>query len=86
MGTKQKILEQIKTKIKQLCIANDTYEKLLTKEIDSYSFGSGEGNQSTHRRGLEELRKQIESLEKDIGELERKLSNSGLVSIAVRRG
>lgn len=80
-----RIKAQIVTKEAQLIKANETYESLLSNEVDDFKFDSGEGSQRSHRRNLNELKKQIDSLESQIENLYRRIQTSGLVNIVLRR-
>lgn len=70
-----------------LLILDDTYIKAITSgNIESYSFDSGAGKQSTTYRNPEEIRQQISKLEKDLEWNYRKISQGGgLVNFNLRR-
>lgn len=76
---------EITRKKAQLELANTTYERLLTKDIEEYRFDSNEGSQRARRVKLSEMRAQIEALEAEIARLQRKLYQGGLTSVVLRR-
>lgn len=78
------INERITKKQTQLAAADLALDAAIT-EIESYKFDSGEGNQTTKYRKIEELQNLINSLEKQIESLQRRLSGTGIVNINLRR-
>ena len=79
------IQAMITAKLAQLAIANETYTKLLAKDIAEYRFDSNEGSQRARRVELKAFKDQIDSLEAAIDRLRRRLNAGGLVNFALRR-
>lgn len=84
MSTKY-LKERLAKKIALLQKLEATYEKAIESGVESYSFSSGEGSQTTKNRKLSELKKQIESLESEIEQLVARLKQNGVVSLTLRR-
>jgi len=68
-----------------LAILEDTYDKAAARDVESYKFDSGEGSQQAKSRNLEDLDKQIRSLQSRIDYYQAKLDGTGLVSQRFRR-
>lgn len=75
----------IDLKTAQLVIANATYTRLLSNDIEEYNFNSGEGAQRARRVKINDLKTQIDSLEAEIERLTRRLRAGGLTNIVLRR-
>jgi len=75
----------IDTKEAQLVLANETYTKLLQKDIEEYRFDSNEGSQRARRMDINKFKAQIDSLEAEIERLYRRLKAGGLVNVTLRR-
>lgn len=84
---RQKLIERIRIKQAQLDKANEVLEAALEMggETQSYTFNSGEGQQSATKRPLKEIYDLIERLEAEISNLYRKLNGNGLVNLNLRR-
>jgi hypothetical protein len=54
-------------------------------EIESYSFGDGDGNQNVRRRSPKELMQTLDELDKKIEALERKMQGGGIRSFGTDR-
>ena len=80
-----RILSQIATKEAQLTAANTALTEALGTDVQSYSFDSGEGKQSTTRRKLKELQDAVRGLEAELDRLYRRINGSGLVTMNLRR-
>jgi len=57
----------------------------LDQPIDSYSFDSGEGRQSTTRMSIDQLMAAVERAERMVRYYEMKLYGRGLMSLVLRR-
>jgi len=75
----------IATKVAQLALANETYNKLLANDIEEYRFDSNEGSQRAKRLDITKMKAQIDSLEAEIERLNRRLKAGGIVNIVMRR-
>lgn len=83
---RQMLEERLTLKLQQLEAANAHLNTLLEDAIEEYRFNSGEGgNQWARRRSLHQTQSLIAALEQDIEKLERKLSNSGILNMQLRR-
>ena len=51
----------------------------------SYNFNSGEGSQQTQYRRYDEVKRMIDRLDSEIERLYRKIENTGLATINLRR-
>jgi uncharacterized small protein (DUF1192 family) len=81
-----RIEAQINTKTAQLAAANASYTAALTNsEIQTYTFDSGEGKQSTTRRKPAEIAAAIRILESEIDRLQRRLDGTSIVNLNLRR-
>ncbi len=81
-----RLLAQLEKKEAQLLKAETAYDTLLDSgDIESYSFDSGEGRQSTKRRALDSLEKTIDRLEAQIDALVRRLQGTGIMNITLSR-
>jgi uncharacterized small protein (DUF1192 family) len=76
---------RLATKEAQLDVANTTLSSLLSKELDSYRFDSGESAQSAQRKSVTQLERLIRLLESEIDSIRRRLNGAGLVNFALRR-
>lgn len=85
MSTIQRLKDRLAKKEASLLIAYETYDKLLADTNESYRFDSGEGSQSTKKRNIEELNKQINTLESEIDGIRRRLKGLGLTRISLKR-
>ena len=85
MISKKDLKERLARKKASLEIAYTTYDELLATTAESYRFDSGEGSHTTKNRKLDELKKQINTLEADIASICRKLQGKGLTSIVLNR-
>jgi len=61
--------------------------KALTKvgDIEQYSFGDGNGNQSVRRRRISELQKALADYERQIDDLESSLQGGGIMTFGTNR-
>lgn len=82
--TRARLIANLAKKESQLAKAEIAYEALLT-EIKEYRFDSGEGSQRTEYRSTAELETAIDRLEKQIEDIHRRLSGTGVVNINLRR-
>jgi hypothetical protein len=81
-----RIVTAITTKETQLAAVNAAYlESLTNAEIQTFTFDSGEGKQSTTRRKPGELADAINRLESEINRLRRRLTGGGIVNMNLRR-
>ena len=85
MSTRTQLEERLARNEASLDIAYETYDKLLAEVNESYRFDSGEGSQSTKKRDIEALRKQINTLESEIDGIRRRLKGLGLTRITLSR-
>jgi hypothetical protein len=87
MSWRTHIIEQITIKKAQLAAANAALDAALVEggETQSYTFNSGEGQQSATKRPLAEIYDLIERLEAEIARLYRKLTGRGIVNLNLRR-
>lgn len=81
---KAAIEAKITKKEAQLLKLETAYDEAST-QIAEYRFDSGEGSQRTEYRGLGEISKEMERLEKEIDALQRKLLGIGVVNMNLRR-
>jgi hypothetical protein len=71
----------------QLDAANTAYTVALgSGDVESYTFDSNEGKQSTTLRSPTVIFKQIEAIQSRIDRLTRRLTGAGLVNLNLRRG
>lgn len=84
---RQYLIAQITLKQTQLTEANAVLSAALELggETQSYTFNSGEGQQSATKRPLNEIYDIIERLEAEIARIYRKLNGTGLVNLNLRR-
>lgn len=68
-----------------LVIAEASYDELLASNVEMYRFDSTEGEQTTKRRKIQEMRDQIQSLESEIDNIRRRLNGTGIVNMNMRR-
>ena len=64
------------------------YDQLIEQSatsVQSYTFDSGEGIQTTRRRKLSEIQDQIDRLQATESHLINELNNMGLVNLQLRR-
>jgi septation ring formation regulator EzrA len=84
--SRRDMLVRRRKKIEQLEAANTLLDELLETSVESYRLSTGEGGaQWATRRKIKEVRELIESLEKQIEALERKLTRTNLVEFDLRR-
>lgn len=79
------IVARIAKKQSQLDLANETFDKLLAKDIEEYRFDSNEGSQRARRVQLKMFRDVIDSLEASIDRETRRLRRGGIVNLILRR-
>ena len=84
-GERTRILALISTKETQLTAANTMLTEALATDVQSYSFDSGEGKQSTTRRKISEIQQTIRSLEAELDRLYRRINGTGIVTMNLRR-
>ncbi len=63
----------------------DLEDKLLGSSRVSASMDTGDGRTSFTNRDLEDVRKNINSLESSIRSIEQRLAGSGVINVALRR-
>jgi hypothetical protein len=63
----------------------DLEEKLLGSAKQSASMDTGDGRVSFTNRGLEDVRKNINSLEATIKNIEQRLAGKGVINVRLRR-
>ena len=68
-----------------LVIAEASYDELLASNVEMYRFDSTEGEQTTKRRKIQEMRDQIQILESEIDNIRRRLNGTGIVNMNMRR-
>lgn len=77
---------QIQVKESQLAAANDAYTAALSNsEIQTFTFNSGEGSQSSTRRNPDHILKQIRTLESDLNRLYNQRDGRGVFNMNLRR-
>ena len=81
----QRIRARLRAKETQLENAYSTFERLLAEDVERYRFDSGDGSQLARRRNLDELRRQISTLENEIDALYNRLNRQGLTTVTLRR-
>ena len=80
-----RILARIAALEAQLDAADETLERLLSKELSEYRFDSGEGTQQTKRLDVEKLNKIVDNLERRLCWYQSKLDCIGIVNLNLRR-
>jgi len=84
-GKLARLKARLLVKNAQLEKAYESYDKLLSNEVEEYKFNSNEGSQSAVRRKLDELTKVISTLESNIESLENRICGKGIMYINTRR-
>lgn len=82
---KTQLQTRLTAKEAQLTAAYTAFDELTAQSIESYSFDSGEGKQSTKRRQLGSMQKAIDILEAQIDWIQGKLNNTGIMNLNLRR-
>lgn len=72
-------------RVASLAIAEATYDDLLAKQAKEYTFNGGEGSQSVKRQDLDIIKKQIDQLQSEIDDIDRRLQGAGVVGLSVQR-
>jgi len=83
--TRNKIKAKIARLKSQLESLENTLDEAFEKGIESYSFDSGEGKQSTKYRSLEDLQKSRDKIEAELDYLYRRLNGGNIVNMNLRR-
>jgi hypothetical protein len=60
-------------------------ESITNSEVEEYGFNSNEGSQRTTRRKPKEIRQEIDVLESKRDQITKKLNNTGIVNMNLRR-
>ena len=79
------ITAQIIAETSRLVLLEEAYGQSLSGGIKEYRFDSGEGSQRTERHSPKELSDLIESTERRIDFLNRKLNGTNIVNLNLRR-
>ena len=86
MASLTETAKRLKYKREQRDLAIEALNELLRNgEIESYSFGDSDGNQSARRRRISELQEFISAIEKEIDALERSLQGGGIMTFGTNR-
>jgi molybdenum-dependent DNA-binding transcriptional regulator ModE len=86
MANRTETVKRIAYKTAQRDAAVQALDELLKEgTVESYSFGDGNGTQSTKRRKISEYQEMISELEKDIDELEKNMQGGGLRTFSTNR-
>ena len=84
-STRTVLLARLAKREASLVIAEASYDELLASNVEMYRFDSTEGEQTTKRRKIQEMRDQIQSLESEIDNIRRRLNGTGIVNMNMRR-
>jgi hypothetical protein len=80
-----RLKSQLATVQASLTALYNTLSEQSASGVVSYKFESGEGGQSTTRRGLDEILKSIRELEATEAHIINELYNVGIVAMRLRR-
>ena len=69
----------------QLAIAEETYEDALARFNKKYTLDTSEGRQSTEKRTLDEIMRNVSYLERTLEYYYRKLNSNLLCNVNLRR-
>lgn len=84
-STISRLQKQLATIEGQIDTANESMNKVLANDIQSFSFNSGEGSQSSTRWSVSQYESIISKLEKKAESIRQRLSGLGVTSLSVRR-
>lgn len=83
--TRTRLQARLTKRETSLAIVEVTYDEALAVNLEMYRFDSTEGEQTSKRRKLQDLKDQIDSLQADIDNIRRRLSGTGIVNMSMRR-
>jgi len=79
------LLDRLAKREASLVIAEASYDELLANNVEMYRFDSTEGEQTTRRRKLQDIKNQVDSLQAEIDNIRRRLNGKGIVNMNLRR-
>jgi molecular chaperone GrpE (heat shock protein) len=79
------LLTRLAKREASLVIAEASYDELLASNVEMYRFDSTEGEQTTKRRKLQDIKDQADSLQAEIDNIRRRLNGTGIVNMNLRR-
>ena len=77
MASRTTLLARLETRQAQLAAAEASYTGLLAEKAKSFSVGTSEGTHTVDKRGLAEIKKQIDTLTAEIDLIEAQLNGRG---------
>ena len=83
--TRTRLLARLAKREASLVIVEVTYDEALAVNLEMYRFDSTEGEQTSKRRKLQDLKDQVDSLQAEIDNIRRRLSGQGIVNMNLRR-
>jgi uncharacterized protein YceH (UPF0502 family) len=84
-STRTRLLARLAKREASLIIAEAAYDELLANNVEMYRLDTTEGEQTTKRRKVADLKSQIDALESEIDNIRRRLSGTGIVNMNLRR-
>lgn len=83
--TASEIRSKIAKKQAQLDKLELTYDELIQSGTKKYRFDSGDGSQLAEKRSLSEIKSQMDEIEAEIDNLNRRLQRKGLTNVTLQR-
>ena len=83
--TRTRLLARLAKREASLVIVEVTYDEALAVNLEMYRFDSTEGEQTSRRRKLKDIKDQVDSLQAEIDNIRRRLGGQGIVNMNLRR-